>query len=47
MLVYLRSFQRTGSGQEATLESTTAHTVYNGVIIGVVIIALVLTALGV
>jgi hypothetical protein len=47
MLVYLRSFQRTGSVQEATLESTTAHTVYNGVIIGVVIIALVLTALGV
>ena len=47
MLVYLRSFRRTDSVQEATLESTTAHTVYNGVIIGVVIIALVLTALGV
>lgn len=46
MLVYLRSFRRTGSVQEATLESTTAHTVYNGVIIGIVIIALVLTALG-
>jgi len=46
MVVYLRSFRRTGSVQEATLESTTAHTVYNGVIIGVVIIALVLTALG-
>jgi len=47
MLVYLRSFRRTGSVQEATLESTTAHTVYNGVIIGIVIIARVLTALGV
>ncbi|MEX1104903.1 MAG: hypothetical protein WEB78_01780 [Ilumatobacteraceae bacterium] len=47
MVVYLRSYRRTGSAQEATLESTTAHTVYNGVIIVVVIIALVLTALGV
>ena len=39
MRVYLREFARTGSSNEATLESTTAHTVYNGVIIGVVIIA--------
>jgi hypothetical protein len=46
LAVYLRSFRRTGSVQEATLESTTAHTAYNGVIIGVVIIALVLTAFG-
>lgn len=46
MAVYLRAYRRTGSAQDATFESTTAHTVYNGVIIGVVIIALVLTALG-
>jgi hypothetical protein len=42
MRVYLREFARTGSREQATLESSTAHTVYNGVIIGVVIIALIL-----
>jgi hypothetical protein len=43
MRTYLREFQRTGSSNAATLECTAAHTVYNGVIIGVVIIALVLS----
>jgi hypothetical protein len=43
MRVYLREFARTGSANDATLESTTAHTVYNGVIIAVVIIAIALT----
>jgi len=33
MHVYLREFARTGSRREATLESTTAHTVYNGMIV--------------
>ena len=30
MFVYLRAFHRTGSSNDATLESTTAHTAYNG-----------------
>ena len=33
MAVYLRSFRRTGSSAEATLESTRAHTAYNALII--------------
>ncbi|MCU1361212.1 MAG: hypothetical protein JWN99_2501, partial [Ilumatobacteraceae bacterium] len=45
MRVYLREFARTRSREQATLESATAHTVYNGVIIGVVIIALILAPL--
>ncbi len=44
MSVYLRAFRRSGSIDDATMESTTAHTVYNGVIIGVVLVALALTA---
>ena len=31
MFVYLRSFARTGSSNEATLESTRAHTAYNAI----------------
>ena len=38
LVVYLRAFSRTGSRHEATLESTRAHTAYNGVIIGVVLV---------
>ncbi|MEZ5257453.1 MAG: hypothetical protein R2705_11340 [Ilumatobacteraceae bacterium] len=38
MVVYLRAFARTGSRHEATLESTRAHTAYNGVIIGLVLV---------
>jgi hypothetical protein len=45
--VYLRTFRRTNSRREATFESTTAHTAYNGVIISVVIVALILEAVGV
>ncbi|HEY0518491.1 MAG TPA: hypothetical protein VGC84_03270 [Ilumatobacteraceae bacterium] len=33
MSVYLRSYSRTGSVEEATLESTRAHTAYNALII--------------
>jgi hypothetical protein len=33
MAVYLRSFALTGSVEEATLESTRAHTAYNALII--------------
>ncbi len=44
MRVYLREYARTGSSNEATMESTTAHAAYNGVIIGVVLIAIVLGA---
>jgi hypothetical protein len=44
MWVYLRAFAATGSTQAATLESTTAHTVYNGVIIGLVYITVIWVA---
>lgn len=47
MAVYLREFAATSSFQQATLESTAAHTVYNGVIVFVVVVALVLVAAGV
>ena len=43
--VYLRAFRSSGSRAEATFESTTAHTAYNGVIIGVVVFALAATAI--
>jgi hypothetical protein len=43
--VYLRAVRTTGSQRDATLESATAHTAYNGVIICVVLVALVLTGL--
>jgi hypothetical protein len=44
MWVYLREFATTGSRQAATLESTTAHTVYNGVIIVLVYITVIWVA---
>ena len=44
MAVYLRAHHRSGSAADATLESTTAHTAYNGVIIVVVLVALAVTA---
>lgn len=43
MRCYLREFRATGSRESATLESTAAHTTYNGVIIAVVLVALALT----
>lgn len=45
MWVYLRAFGRTVSERDATMESTTAHTVYNGSIIVLVALALVLDAI--
>lgn len=47
MAVYLRAFRRFRSRAEATLESAAAHTVYNGMIVAVVVVALVLDAAGV
>jgi hypothetical protein len=44
MWVYLREFATSGSRQAATLESTTAHTVYNGVIIVLVYITVIWVA---
>ncbi len=38
---YLRAWRRTGSVEEATIESTRAHTAYNGLIIGLVLVAIV------
>ena len=46
MWVYLRRYGRTRNSDDATLESTTAHTVYNGVIIVVVLISFISLALG-
>jgi hypothetical protein len=46
MAVYLREFKATHSRRQATLESTTAHTAYNGVIIIIVAVAFVLLAVG-
>ncbi len=43
--VYLRAYRTTGSVTDATFESTTAHTVYNGVIIVVVVALLSLAGL--
>ena len=43
MWTYLRAYRATGSRDAATLESTAAHTAYNGVIIGFVLFALALT----
>lgn len=44
MAVYLRSYERTGSPSEATLESTRAHTAYNAVIIGTVAVVVAISA---
>jgi len=43
--IYLEGYRRSGSRAEATFESTTAHTAYNGVIIIVVLIALAMSAI--
>ena len=47
MWTYLRAFRVSGSRADATLESTAAHTAYNGLIIAVVGIGLILYASGV
>jgi hypothetical protein len=44
MAVYLRSYARTGSANEATLESTRAHTAYNALIITTVAVAVAVSA---
>lgn len=46
MWVYLRSYDLSRAQQTATLESTTAHTVYNGLIITLVAVAIVYDAIG-
>lgn len=45
--VYLRAYRRSGSSRRATLESTRAHTAYNGFIMVLVLVLVVLTVLGV
>jgi hypothetical protein len=46
-LAYLRQFRRTGIQRDAVLESTRAHTAYNGLIVVAVLVVLVLSlALG-
>ena len=42
MATYLHAFRRTGSVEEATMESTRAHTAYNGLIIALVVVAIVI-----
>jgi hypothetical protein len=44
MLVYLRTYRRTLSRREATLESTRAHTTYNAVIVVFVVVLATLDA---
>jgi hypothetical protein len=44
MSVYLRSYASTGSANEATLESTRAHTAYNALIIVLVAVAVAVDA---
>ncbi len=44
MSAYLRAFRRTDSVEAATLESTRAHTAYNGLIVGLVAFALLIDA---
>ena len=46
MFVYLRTFRRTGSVNEATFESTRAHAVYNAVIVALVAVVIGLIASG-
>jgi hypothetical protein len=43
---YLRCFRRTGSEQEAVLDSARAHSVYNTIIVGLVLVAVIVTAVG-
>lgn len=45
MRVYLARFRVTGSTREATLESTRAHTAYNGIIVVLVLATLLLDSL--
>ena len=45
MRVYLARFRATGSQREATLESTRAHTAYNGVIVMLVLVGIALDSL--
>jgi hypothetical protein len=45
MWVYLRSYRCRPSRMAATIESTTAHTVYNGLLVMLVILAVVLDAI--
>jgi hypothetical protein len=47
MWTYLRTYRTAGSQDEATLESTTAHTAYNGMIVSVVALSFILFASGV
>ena len=44
MRVYLRAYGSTLSERVATIESTTAHTVYNGLVVALVLVALALDA---
>jgi hypothetical protein len=44
MAVYLRSYARTGSTNEATIESTRAHTAYNAMIITTVAVVVAISA---
>lgn len=45
MTVYLCAFRSVGSQTEATFESTRAHTAYNGLIVTLVVVAVIITAL--
>jgi len=45
MRIYLRSYRRVPSRHEATIESTAAHTAYNGMVVVVVVVALALDAM--
>jgi hypothetical protein len=44
MSAYLRAYQGSSSSQLATIESARAHTAYNGLIIGLSALVLVLSA---
>jgi hypothetical protein len=46
MWTYLRTYRTTGSSTDAMLESTAAHTAYNGLIVVVVMVGLILYAAG-
>jgi len=45
MRAYLRAYRRVPSRHEATIESTAAHTAYNGMVVVVVVVALALDAM--
>ncbi|MEO5902048.1 MAG: hypothetical protein ABIR68_18225 [Ilumatobacteraceae bacterium] len=46
MRCYLREYARSRSRTDATMESTTAHTAYNGIIVVVFVVVLILGAVG-